>query len=341
MGVRLEESDEYMHELGPEPNFNESMYVNCFDPRHEVGGWFRMGNRANEGYAEMTVCLYLPGGRVAFMFRRPEISDNDALDAGGLTWTMVRPFEELTIDFAGKLLVLDEPGQMADPKRAFAENPYAEAEVHLTFGGQGRRSMFGGEPDRPHENPGEEFAKGHYEQLVEGRGTIRVGDETWEIDGFGLRDHSWGPRYWQAPWYYRWLTGNVDRDFGFMASRVARRDGPGSRGGFVWEDGVMHLCDDVEVSTVTHGDDHLHERVEFTLRSSRSDREWRVTGEVLDLIPLRNRRRSPDGEWLMTRISEAMTRWEVHSGPYSGRTGYGMSEYLDQIVDGAPVGIDE
>ena len=28
MGVRLDPSDEYMHELGPESNFNESMYIN-------------------------------------------------------------------------------------------------------------------------------------------------------------------------------------------------------------------------------------------------------------------------------------------------------------------------
>ena len=63
MAVRLDPSDEYMHELGPEPNFNESMYINCFDPEQQVGGWFRIGNRANEGYAEMTVCLYLPPDR--------------------------------------------------------------------------------------------------------------------------------------------------------------------------------------------------------------------------------------------------------------------------------------
>ena len=52
MGVRLDPSDEYMHELGPESNFNESMYINCFDPVNQVGGWFRIGNRANEGYAQ-------------------------------------------------------------------------------------------------------------------------------------------------------------------------------------------------------------------------------------------------------------------------------------------------
>ena len=41
-----------------------------------------------------------------------------------------------------------------------------------------------------------------------------MGDEEWAIDGYGLRDHSWGPRFWQAPWYYRWLTANFGGDFG-------------------------------------------------------------------------------------------------------------------------------
>jgi hypothetical protein len=198
--------------------------------------------------------------------------------------------------------------------------------------------MFGGEPDTPHEAPGEEFAKGHYEQLVEAHGTIRVGDREWEINGFGLRDHSWGPRYWQAPWYYRWLTANFDRDLGFMLSRVAKKDGPGSRGGFVWENGQIHLCDQAEIRTEFRDEESYHQRIEAVLRSSRSGREWTFTGDVLSLIPLRNRRQSPDGDWLTTRISEGMTRWEMTSDEHAGKVGYGLSEYLDQIIDGQPVG---
>lgn len=214
-----------MHELGPEPNFNESMYFNVFDPTSGLGGWFRVGNRANERQAEMTVCLYLPEGQVGFMFKRPEIADNDSFNAGGLKFAVVTPFEELTVDFAGKVVILDDPLQMVDPKAAFISNPYETCEVHLRY--LGRSAMFGGEPDNPHERPGEEFAKGHYEQLVEARGTITVGDREWEVTGFGLRDHSWGPRYWQAPWYYRWLTANFGPDFGMMISRVPARTAPG------------------------------------------------------------------------------------------------------------------
>ena len=337
MGVRLEPVDEYTHELGPESSFNESMYVNLFDPAQRLGGFFRLGNRANEGYAEMTVCLYLPDGRVGFMYKRPTITHNDALDAGGLTWEVVTPFEELTVRYQGKVVVLDDPTEMADPKAAFTANPYDECEIDLTFLGQGRPSMFGGEPDRPHEAEGEEFAKGHYEQLVEGSGRVRVGDEEWEVAGCGLRDHSWGPRSWQAPWYYRWLTANIDRDFGFMASRVARRDGPGTRGGFVWEDGTLHLCDDLELATDFEGDDAYHRAIRSTLRSSRSGREWTFTGSVMNLIPLRNRRQDADGGQLVTRISEGLTEWTTADG----RKGYGLSEYLDQIVDGRPVGLAE
>jgi hypothetical protein len=344
MGVRLEPQDEYMHELGPEPTFNESMYFNVFDPEQGIGGFVRLGNRANEGHAEMTVCLYLPDGRVGFMFKRAEISDNDAFDAGGARFEVVTPFEALRVSYQGKVVLLDDPLQMADPKKAFTENPYEPAEVRLDY--RGLSAMFGGEPDQPHERPGEEFARGHYEQLVGARGTIRVGDQEWEVDGYGLRDHSWGPRTWQAPWYYRWLTANFGEGFGFMASRVARRDGDGTRGGFVWDGDRLHLVDHVTVSTDWEGDDSYHRSVEATLRS-REGAEWAVRGEVLNLIPLRNRRQSPDGDTMVTRISEGMTRWTMTAGPddgggeVEGRVGYGLSEYLDQIIDGAPVGIAE
>ncbi len=333
MRVRLEPADEYLHELGPEPTFNESMYFNVYDPIADLGGFFRLGNRANEGTGEMTVCLYLPDGRVGFMFARPEVTTNDAFDAAGLRFDVVEPFEHLTVAYDGKVVLLDEPLAMADPRRAFTENPYATCRVRIDY--SRASDPFGGEPEESHERPGEEFARGHYEQLVAARGTIAVGDEEWAVDGFGLRDHSWGPRTWQAPWYYRWLTANFGPDFGFMGSRIARRDSEGTRGGFVWDGERLHLCDDFEIRTDWRGEDRYHDGIEAVLRARGADGEpleWRVTGRVKTLIPLRNRR---DGK--VTRISEGLTTWTLDDG----RVGYGLSEYLDQIVDGEPVGLAE
>jgi hypothetical protein len=322
-----------MHELGPEPNFNESMYFNAYDPDSRLGGFFRLGNRPNEGSGEMTMCLYLPDGSVAFMFRRPHVTTNEAFAAAGMRFEVVEPFVELRVTYGGDAVLLDDPSQMADPRQAFTSNPHAQCAVSLVY--RGSSAMFGGEPDQPVERPGEEFARGHYEQLVAVEGTVQVGEDRWELSGHGLRDHSWGPRYWQAPWYYRWLTGNVGKDFGFMGSRIARRDGPGTRGGFVWDGDALHVCHDFRIRSTWEGDARYHRTIEAELVTQ--SRTWTVRGSVLRLIPLRNRRRDADGNELVTRISEGLTQWTLDDG----RTGYGLSEYLDQLVDGMPVGLGE
>ncbi len=40
--------------------------------------------------------------------------------------------------YRGKVVLLDDPLEMTDPKKAFTENPYSEADIDITFTGQGR-----------------------------------------------------------------------------------------------------------------------------------------------------------------------------------------------------------
>jgi hypothetical protein len=335
MRIRLDPQDEYMHALESATNFNESMYFNVYDPERKVGGFLRLGNRANEGYAELTTCIYLPDGRVAFMFNRPKIDNNDAFDAGGTRFDVVTPFEELRTTYDGKVALLAEPLQMVNPRQAFTDNPWVEARVELTH--RGVSPMYGGEPVNDDGSAlGEDhsggFARGHYEQHMAVSGTIRVGDEEWIVDGFGLRDHSWGPRFWQSPWWYRWLTANFGDDFGFVVSIIAARDGGRHYGGMVLRDGEYERITDASIETVWK--DEYHTELRATATTKRDTYE--IGGTVLNLIPLRNRRTTPDGEQLVTRISEGMTEWSCN-----GRTGYGLSEYLDQMIDGHPVGAAE
>ena len=93
--------DELMHQPDSSVNFNESVYTNGFDANSEVGGWMRLGNRVNEGYAELSVCLYLPDGRIACQFLRPPITANDKFDAGGLSYTVIEPFKKVSMTFDG------------------------------------------------------------------------------------------------------------------------------------------------------------------------------------------------------------------------------------------------
>jgi len=103
----------------------------------------------------------------------------------------------------------------------------------------------------------------------------------------------------------------------------------------IFADGVYQSVRDCTIATEWRSDDRYHQKITATARTDA--REYRISGEVMNLIPLRNRRTAPDGERLQTRISEGMTRWQVEGVG----TGYGLSEYLDQIVGGLPVGIGE
>jgi hypothetical protein len=57
-------------------------------------------------------------------------------------------------------------------------------------------------------------------------GTIQIeGEDPISINGHGLRDHAWGPRYWQSIPSYRWITGNYGDDLGMVLSIVGERKG--------------------------------------------------------------------------------------------------------------------
>lgn len=331
--TRLEPEDEYTHPIEDASNFNESMYFNVFDRARRIGGWFRLANRPNEGRGEMSCCIYLPDGRIGFMFGRPARRDNEALAGAGMSFEVIEPFKHLKVRYDGKLCVMDHPKDMADPKNAFSRNPQLDAVLDLDY--RGISPMFGGEAvnadgSKLALDAEKSFARGHTEQHVAAKGRITVGAETFEIDGLGLRDHSWGPRYWQAIHWYRWLPMNFSEDFAMMISVTTGADGGQRQGGMVLRDGEYLMIREARVVADYDADD-----CQTTLKAwARTDeREYEVTGKVLSLIPLRNRRRTPEGEELMTRITEGMTEYTC-----DGQVGYGLSEFLDQIVDDQPVG---
>ena len=333
--LRLEPKDEYTHTPDAAANYNESMYFNVFDPVKKIGGWFRLGNRANEGQAEMTTCLYLADGRVAFMYGRPKIADNKEMNAGGMRIDVVEPFRKLKVTYDGKACVMARPFDMAEPAKAFRENPSLDCKVELDY--EGVSPMYGGEWVREDGepiaiDPEKSFAKAHYEQHMAAKGTFVIGDEKFAVEGFGLRDKSWGPRFWQAINWYRWCPMNFGRDFGMMLSIVAGAEGKPREGGMVFKDGKYDLI--TECAIDTDWDENWYQTALRARVKTESGQRYEVSGKVLSLIPLRNRRKTPDGTLLNTRITEGMTEYKCN-----GMTGYGLSEYLDQIIDGKPTGL--
>ena len=321
--------DERTHPPDASVNFNESVYTNGFDTVSPVGGWMRLGNRVNEGHAELSVCLYLPDGRIACQFRRPAITDNARFEAGGISYAVIEPLRSVSMRYDGDLVIVTDPDALRDPKALFASGPRLPGHVHWVH--EAESPVHGGEPVGDHVETmyGRDFSLGHFNQHGRVRGEIRVGDERWSIDGRGWRDHSWGPRYWQAIYYYRLFIANFDDGSAFMLLKITDRFGVARRRGVLLVDGRYEEITDMDVMT-EWTDRKDPARVRIGVRTAR--RKAVIDGEVLRLAPLRNRRQA-DGETLVSRIAEGFTRFT-----WDGRPGYGMTEYIERIEDGEVVG---
>jgi hypothetical protein len=256
------------------------------------------------------------------------------MNAGGLKVEVVEPFKKLRLTYDGKVCLMDRPFEMANPSKAFRDNPQVDCRIELDY--EGVSPMYGGETVRadgqPREiDPEKSFAKAHYEQHVAAKGRFTVAGETHQIDGFGLRDKSWGPRHWSAINWYRWCPMNFGRDFGMMLSIVTGAEGQPHEGGMVFADGAYDLISECKMDT--DWDEHGYQTALRAKVKTRGGKSYEVEGKVLSLIPLRSRRKAADGTELNTRITEGMTEYRC-----GDLVGYGLSEYLDQIVDGKPSG---
>lgn len=325
----LDPADEFPHTPTPEPNFNESVYMNAFDPVRRMGGWMRLGNRVNEAYAELSVCLYLPDGRIACQFQRPAIADNRSFDAGGLSVTVGEALQRVEMQYAGELLVLDDPALLRTPKRLFSEAKRVPGLVRWQH--TGTSPVHGGVPTDPQQQTlyGRDFSLGHFNQHTRVSGEIRVGDEHWPVAGCGWRDHSWGPRYWTNIYFYRLFIGNFGPDRGMMVLKITDRQGVTRRCGVLQFDGDYEEITDLDVLTewTANKDPRV---VRLGVRTAR--RAVRIDGEIRTLVPLRNRRTEGERSF-ESRIAEGFTQWS-----WGDRQGCGMTEYIEVIENGQPVG---
>jgi hypothetical protein len=151
-------------------------------------------------------------------------------------------------------------------------------------------------------------------------GTLAIDDETYSIDGYGIRDHSWGPRYWQSIQSYEWLTMNFCPDFHAMVSVVNLDGTSGRQHGVVVRGDQIDLIGEVEIEADYEENGLFHTAVRTKLKT-RSGEELEIEGKVQSFIPLRNRRAGH-----VTHIGEGMTEWRC-----GDRIGYGLSEFLRQV----------
>jgi hypothetical protein len=330
MGFRLDPSDELPHAPDASPNWNESVYGNAFDPVHKVGGWLRIGNRINEKSAEVSVCLYLPDGRVACQFAKPTLTTHEVFSAGGLSYRVEAPLQKVTFDYDGKVYLLADPTLLRRPKDAFV--PAHEVPCTLHWEQTSLTPVHGGEPLSLAQPTayGRNFSLGHFNLHTKVQGHLAVGAEHFAFDGHGWRDHSWGPRYWQNLFAHRLFTANFGDDLGITVHKIEDPDGTVRRLGTIFSGVGAPYEDILDLDVTVDWADQVPTGASIRFRTA--TRRSALSVRVVTMAPLRNRRAFGDAI-IESRIHEAFAEYSME-----GRIGYGMFELVDLVREGRMAG---
>lgn len=314
----LRPEDDYMHEIGDDPSHNESMFFNFFDGEEKLGGFVRIGNRPNEGHAEMTFCLFLPDGAVLMQWGRIPLEDKNAFKSGGLSFSVIEPGRKIAVEYRGPAVKIANPDELSNPGPAMRNNPRVDVDLRLDVSGVG--PMIG---DR--EGNGEDAVifldgVGHYQQAIHAKGELQVAGDKWSVGARGVRDHSWGPRIWHSIAADRSLWISFGEQLTVIACKTwLAGDTASDDMGCLIEHGKVTPLKTITIKTKFRPGTYYHNHVELELTDI-NDRRLSIAGEVLAYAPLRHRKEGQETVYL----GQAMTRFTL-----DGMTALGLSEYFD------------
>jgi hypothetical protein len=313
----LRPEDDLMHPVGPDAQHNESMFFNFFDEAAGLGGFVRIGNRPNEGHAEMTFCLFLSDGSLLFQWGRPEIADNSGFRAAGLSFDVDEPGLQQRVRFDAAAVHIADPLDMTEPGKTMRTSPAVavllDLEAHATGPMVGSAS---GDPSAVIFLAG----VGHYQQPCSYRGTLRFGDTTITIDALGIRDHSWGPRVWQSIRMDRSYWTCFGPQLAFLACKTWLEGEPVDVMGCVIDHGQAHRITDFDLRTWYEPGTARHRAVQLDLTDDRGT-TWVLRGQVQSYVPLRHRREGHP----IVYLGQALSRFTLDGHG----SALGISEYFD------------
>ncbi len=199
--------DEARHTPDGEDLWNESYYCDFVRADGSMGGWLRLGLYPNRQVAWWTAWIVWPDrpGVCSADYRAPvppgdglvseaSIGPDDTADQR-IEIELVRPLESFR-------LAASAPAHLIDPPEAVYASgeqtgPAARLDLDLTWTTDGV--------------PYHYDLTTRYEIPCLVTGTVAIGGETFDVDGQGQRDHSWGVRDW---WAFGWCWCSMRLDDG-------------------------------------------------------------------------------------------------------------------------------
>jgi hypothetical protein len=222
--IPLPVEDEWPHPPGDEWDWQESVVL-CFqDLHHRVGGFIRIGHHPNRNTGNLTFGVVTPEGGYNRSAQDLPMRDGDRSKRGFALDGFVSA-------------IFDEASSAWRAEDAECAIDLRVTNFHPLYDTWALSGLTGGFRDK--------FAASHTEAPGAVSGTVRVGQQTWSIQGFAYRDHSWGVRHMDAPESalanFFWLVGSFGDDFVFAVTEIITAAAKTQSIGYIIKDGVFDL----------------------------------------------------------------------------------------------------
>lgn len=206
----------YRHKLRPDGR--EALAHMLVFPEHSLAGFIYPSVRAGgEGKARATFIGPAIGEKVEETFEEQVSDDVDFSDwrIGPLHMAIRDPHRTVDLAWRGERIQFEGRYEALFPPYAFSSHP------------RGVPPYYGDDRTEQHGS------------VV---GDLTIDGKSWHLDGFLIRDHSWGPRVWGLNQHYKWfhaVTGDSSIHFFEMQSFGKRQ-----LSGYVFKNGEMrHLVE--------------------------------------------------------------------------------------------------
>ncbi|MEW2580972.1 spirocyclase AveC family protein [Streptomyces syringium] len=184
--MTLTPADEFRHEPGPDPRWQETYWMLAWDDVRDSGVLLHLARLPHDGYVEAQFTVIMsPNDVVSFGGR---YAVDDALAVPGLDVDIHTPLESWTMRYEGKGI------RGADKYGLYAQAP---GNVPFGFSVDFRQLLPAADLGAIYtEAITSDMAPTHYAAAATFTGTVWCSGQPIPISGLLTRDHSWGPREW-------------------------------------------------------------------------------------------------------------------------------------------------
>ncbi len=316
----------------PDPNrerWRESYYFQFFDFNLGIGGFHGPGYRPMKGYSGVLNVLWGVDRGAMVATEKGRYESHDAVHpVGGLEWEIIEPLKKWRIRFDG---MLNEGG--LDPSvpveavvaAAEGEGPQVAAAFDLEFVRDQPAYLYREDPRW------DGLFDGHIDEVGTVTGSLRIGDDSVEINGRGCKDHSWGVRDWGKPQGWRWADMLFEEGPELTVWRATFDGEEWLDDGAIYVDGAAEPITSFSESVTFAPRPRADRPAVWDFDIASENHRVRGSAEILYVFPLLFPFRTRDGKRGIMWNDRSVFRCETDDG----RVGYGSAEFQFHAPEGS------